>query len=243
MPNGAQAVAPTTAVLEPAGTPPTTTATVAQVAAVPAAALGPAEWPIAPPGGPEGLRNLHWHTADFDEGLVIAGTTLFLTGYLEQIGMSVFAFTRSSTDWENHRSPNQLNYSYDIVDGSGRVQGRFEDTSCRDAQGGLLLIPVVGALLAGIVTATCTVPYYVVRAGDLVVQSNYALSNTPWGGAIPGAILQIVGGILFLVGITERPRSLRVDVARRGDASPTAWSFVSAAPGADRGGLGLRLEW
>lgn len=237
MPSGTQAATQAPTVID-AGAPPTPT--VEQVGN-PSTTLGPAEWPIAPAAGPEGLRNLHWHTANFDEGLLVAGTTTSLIGYIEQVSMLAWTYTGNDGGYRDGRNIYDI-YNYDILDERSQVRGSSRETACRDAEVGTLLIPLLGVLASGIAAATCRVPYYRINGGDLIVAGEFAPDVGPTVVASIGATLQIVGLVLLVVGLTERPRSLRVD-APISRGSTTRFSVVPHVASADLGGLGLRLEW
>lgn len=219
----------------------------------------PAEWPIAPSQGPAGLRNPRLEVADFDEGLVIAGVTVFALGYIEQLFMAGLSFGSEETTVEYRHRPDdvrsgdprdfgahRLGYAYDIVDdASGRVAGRYDDYSCRDGIAGTLLIPVIGSIVAGALYSSCRLPHYYSSGSVFTLDHNHrTVLGEEAAGAIPGTVAQVVGLILFLVGITERPRSIRVSSAGVSlDVGAARLTLANSAPGADRGGAGLRLAF
>jgi hypothetical protein len=187
--------------------------------------------------------------AAFDEGLVIAGVTTFVIGYITQLILAGSALTSDNTrsefesDLGYYASPG---YAYDILDrDTGRVFARFEDYSCRNAVGGTLLVPVVGVILSAATHADCRVPHYYSEDGRLGFDHTHDVDNTAeLLGAIPGALAQAIGLISFIIGITARPRSIRVEPSALAvDVGTTRVALASNAPGANLGGLSLRLDF
>lgn len=218
-------------------------------AIAPPAPTTPPEWPRAPGSGPDGLQNPRWVEESTDSSMVVGGITLISIGYVEQLVMALGMLTSDTQSYGFGfgRTYGSI-YHYTVEDPStSRTIASFDDYTCRNTIGGTLLIPVLGPLIAGITQASCTVPNYEYDSftHTLTQGSDNHDGNAGWIlGAIPGAIMALIGVILLPVGLNTRSRHLHTGEAGLSiDLGGARLAVASGVPGANLGGLGLRLEF
>lgn len=193
---------------------------------------GPAAWPVAPPEGPAGLRNPRYEDGP-DDGLVTAGATLFALGWASGITWGAIDLAATTGRSVTTTTPT---YSYTQV----------TDTSCSDQVGGWMFLPIVGPVVSIVAAFDCTTHDYQVD------QSNGTITPTPrrYDGQFYATLgfsltelFEVLGLALLLPGLLGHGNHLHVDDRATLDLGDGArLSFAASAPGADVGGLSLRLE-
>lgn len=183
------------------------------------AATGPVggAWPLAGRAPPWGPRNPRRVTRSI-EGLQVTGALFFGFAYASAVIASVAAFAHP---------------------GSPRVLGGMgpRDATCHDTIGAFLLVPVIGAVVAAVVGAECSIPLYT-AAGGAGLRTGQTLSiggESGWTtSAALSASFQILGLGMFLLGTSL---SDEVTVYDDGTTRATLAPLVGAA-----NGLRLTLE-
>lgn len=211
---------------------------VAQPLAVAQPAVDPRAVPEGAAGWPSSSMpptsdvNPRYERSPTDPGLVAAGLTTFLIGYVSSALFSIVPFTDQGTY---------------VVEGFGYSGSSQDyDATCHDTMAGMQLIPVLGPLIAIVVNETCTVREYR-RVEDM---RGNLIGYTPTGRDrrtsegymyawnVPNLVLQLVGGSLLVAGLASTHQELRVGGSDRG----AHVSLHPYAPGA-QSGLSLEVTW